>query len=60
MLVWYAILTPLIMVGWNVGLEPAGIVPSDIGWVTALGLAVAFSLARTLLSSFRRTIVVNN
>jgi hypothetical protein len=39
------VLTPLIMVGWNVGLENAGIVGNEITWTTALGLAVCLMAA---------------
>lgn len=53
-LVWYGVLTPAIMVAWNIGLENAGIVSNNIGWWTALGLAVVVSLLRLILAAGRR------
>lgn len=46
---WFAILTPCIMIGWNVGLEGTGIVSNQITWANAFGLAILFTLARSLL-----------
>jgi hypothetical protein len=41
----------LIMLGWNLGLEGAGIVENDIGFGVAFGLAVALSLVGSVFRS---------
>lgn len=48
-LLWFAVLTPSLMIGWNTGLENAGIVSREISWTTAFGLAVLFTLFRGIL-----------
>jgi hypothetical protein len=59
MLVWYLILTPFIMLAWNIGLEDAGIVANEIGWLTAFGLAVCLTLIRGIVMAGRRPVVHN-
>lgn len=54
MIVWYLILTPAIMLFWNVGLENSGIVENEITWVTAFALAVGVTMIGNVLTGRRR------
>ena len=56
--VWYLCLTPFVMIGWNVGLEPAGIVPTQIDWLTAFGLATVISILRGFIAAMKRPRVI--
>ena len=55
---WVLIVPLSILVGWNVGLENAGIVDQGIGWPTAFGLSVCLGLARYMLSA-ARSVTIN-
>ena len=54
----FLVLTPCVMVAWNVGLEPAGIVPNSIDWLTSLGLAMAVMILRGIVSAARSTSII--
>lgn len=58
LLIWYLFLTPFVMIGWNVGLEPAGIVSNQIDWLTAFGLATVISLIRGMIAAMKRPRIV--
>jgi hypothetical protein len=51
--VWYLILTPVVMLFWNVGLEDSGIVDNDINWLTAFALALGLSLLANMFGRRR-------
>lgn len=57
-LVWFLLLTPGVMIAWNVGLHPSGLIDRDISWVTAFGLAMAITIFRSVVSALRRQVVV--
>jgi hypothetical protein len=43
------VITPLIVLGWNLGLQPAGIVDESIGWMTGVGLAFCTVIVRSIM-----------
>jgi hypothetical protein len=59
-IVMLLMLTPLVMVGWNGGLVPAGFVANGIDWTTALCLGVCLLLARTIVSAASSTVITVN
>lgn len=54
LIAYFLLLTPLIMMAWNVGLHNSGLVPNEISWWTALGLTCAVLVVRGMLSALRK------
>lgn len=48
-----ALLTPLVALAWNMGIQGAGIVSHGIDWSTALGLAITVLILRTIAAGAR-------
>lgn len=55
---WFAFMTPAVMIAWNVGLQPSGLMHNQITWVTAFGLSMAITIFRGIVSALRRKTVV--
>lgn len=55
-LAFLLVMTPIIAIGWNVGLQGAEIVDHSINWGTALGLAFVVMALRAIAAGARPTI----
>lgn len=48
-----ALVTPVVAIGWNLGLHGAGIAEDTIDWSTALGLAFVVVILRMIAAGAR-------